>query len=50
MAAEDARHEIPPEGLFWGSRQRPMPYIFSDAENAQLLRAAQGELRRRSDR
>src|SRR5262249_16585736 len=40
MAAEDARHEIPPEGLFWGRRQRPMPYIFSDDEIAQLLSAA----------
>jgi integrase/recombinase XerD len=40
MAAEDSRHEIPPEGLFWGKRQRPMPYIFSDDEIAQLLDAA----------
>ena len=40
MAAEDSRHEIPPEGLFWGRRQRPMPYIFSDDEIAQLLSAA----------
>lgn len=40
MAAEDARHEIPPAGLFWGRRQRPMPYIFSDDEIAQLLHAA----------
>jgi integrase/recombinase XerD len=40
MAAEDARHEIPPAGIFWGRRQRPMPYIFSDDEIAQLLHAA----------
>jgi integrase len=40
MAAEDSRHEIPPEGLFWGRRQRPMPYIFSENEIAQLLSAA----------
>jgi integrase len=40
MAAEDARHEIPPTGLFWGRRQRPRPYIFSDDEIAQLLGAA----------
>ena len=40
MAAEDSRHEIPPEGLFWGRRQRPMPYIFSDNEIEQLLSAA----------
>ena len=42
MAAEDSRHAIPPEGLFWGRRQRPMPYIFSDDEIAQLLGAALG--------
>ena len=40
MAAEDSRHAIPPAGLFWGRRQRPMPYIFSDDEIAQLLGAA----------
>ena len=40
MAAEDSRHEIPPEGLFWGRRQRPRPYIFSDDEIAQLLHTA----------
>jgi integrase/recombinase XerD len=40
MAAEDARHEMPPEGLFWGRRQRPMPYIFSENELEQLLSAA----------
>ncbi len=40
MAAEDSRHEIPPEGIFWGRRQRPMPYIFSDDEIEQLLSAA----------
>ena len=37
MAAEDSRHEIPPAGLFWGRRQRPMPYIFSENEIEQLL-------------
>jgi len=40
MAAEDSRHEIPPEGLFWGRRQRPLPYIFSENEIEQLLSAA----------
>jgi integrase len=40
MTAEDSRHEIPPEGLFWGRRQRPMPYIFSENEIEQLLSAA----------
>lgn len=40
MAAEDPRHQIPPEGMFCGRRQRPMPYIFSDDEIQQLLGAA----------
>jgi integrase len=40
MAAEDSRHEIPPNGIFWGRRQRPMPYIFSDDEIEQRLGAA----------
>jgi integrase len=40
MAAEDSRHEIPPQGLFYGRRQRPIPYIFSDDEIQQLLGAA----------
>jgi integrase/recombinase XerD len=40
LAAEDSRHEIPPEGIFWGRRQRPMPYIFSENEIEQLLSAA----------
>lgn len=40
MAAEDPRHEMPPEGMFCGRRQRPMPYIFSDDEVQQLLGTA----------
>lgn len=40
MAAEDARHQIPPAGIFRGQRQRPIPYIFSDTEIEQLLIAA----------
>jgi integrase/recombinase XerD len=40
MAAADARHEMPPEDLFWGRRQRPRPYILSENEIAQLLSAA----------
>lgn len=40
MATEDARHEIPPEGIFCGRRQRPMPYIFSDHEIEQLVSVA----------
>jgi integrase/recombinase XerD len=37
LAAEDPRHEIPPAGVFRGSRPRPTPYIFSDGEIQQLL-------------
>src|SRR5262249_19467928 len=40
MAAEDAQHQIPPEGIFRGSRPRPIPYIFSEEEIKQLLSAA----------
>jgi site-specific recombinase XerD len=40
MAAEDPRHQIPPHGLFRGQRPRPIPYIFSETEIAQLLLAA----------
>ncbi len=40
MAAEDPRHQIPPAGLFRGHRPRPIPYIFSEADIEQLLRAA----------
>jgi integrase/recombinase XerD len=50
ISAEDPRHEMPPEGLFCGRRQRPMPYLFSDDEIQQLLGVAsrlgpQGSLR-----
>lgn len=41
MHAEDARHEIPPEGLFCGQRQRPRPYIFTDEEIQRLVMQAQ---------
>ncbi len=40
MAAEDSRHEIPPEDIFCGRRQRPRPYIFSDDEIEHLMSAA----------
>jgi integrase len=40
MAAEDSRHEIPPDHLFCGRRQRPRPYIFSDNEIEHLMSAA----------
>jgi hypothetical protein len=37
LAAADPRHEIPPVGVFRGSRPRPTPYSFSDAEIQPLL-------------
>ncbi len=37
MHAENSHHEIPPEGLFCGQRQRPRPYIFSDEEIEHLV-------------
>ena len=40
MHAEEPRHEIPPDGLFCGRRQRPRPYIFSDDEIQRLLMQA----------
>jgi integrase len=40
MSAEDSRHEIPPNDIFCGRRQRPIPYIFSDDEIEQLMSAA----------
>jgi integrase/recombinase XerD len=37
MYAEAPRHELPPEGLFLGSNQRPTPYIFSKEELQRLV-------------
>jgi integrase len=37
MHAEDPRHEIPPEHLFCGRRQRPTPYIFGEEEIQHLI-------------
>jgi hypothetical protein len=39
-AAEDPRHEMPPEGRFSGRRQRPTPYLVRDAELEPLLGSA----------
>lgn len=44
LHAEDARHELPPVGLFPVRMSRPMPYIFAADEIARILDAA-GELR-----
>jgi integrase/recombinase XerD len=38
--AEDPRHELPPEHLFCGRRQRPTPYIFGADEIQHLLACA----------
>ena len=40
MHAEDPRHELPPEHLFRGRRQRPIPYILSGEEIQLLLASA----------
>ena len=40
MHAEDPRHELPPEHLFCGRRQRPIPYIFGADEIQHLLACA----------
>jgi integrase/recombinase XerD len=45
LHAEDAGHEVPQHHLFYRSKSRPAPYIFSKDEVAQLLEAA-GNLRR----
>jgi integrase len=39
MHAEDARHEIPPEGVF-GPRRRRTPHIFTEGEIRLVLRGA----------
>lgn len=43
MRAENPRHEVPPDNVFCGQRQRPTPYIFSD-EDIQRLVAYAGQL------
>src|SRR5881397_4270804 len=40
MHAEDPRHELPPEHLFCGRRQRPIPYIFGADEIQHLIACA----------
>jgi integrase len=40
MRAEDPRHELPPDTLFCGRRQRPIPYIFTARELQQMMDAA----------
>ena len=38
--ADDARHEVPPDGIFGHHRQRPAPFIFTRADISRLLEAA----------
>ena len=38
----DSRHEVPPPGLLSHRYRRSRPYLYSDAEIADLLGAAQG--------
>ena len=40
MRAEDPRHELPPKDIFYGRRQRPTPYIFSDEEIQRIVTQA----------
>jgi len=37
MHAEDPRHEIPPDTLCCGRRQRPRPYIFTAADLQDIM-------------
>ena len=41
MHAEDSRHEIPPDNVYYGQRPRVVPYIFTDEELQQISRQAQ---------
>ena len=36
MHAEDPRHELPPDDVFCGRRQRPTPYIFRRRKSSAL--------------
>lgn len=45
LHAEDAAHETPPIGLFAAPVSRPVPYIYTRQELAQILEVA-GQLRR----
>ncbi|MXW92786.1 MAG: tyrosine-type recombinase/integrase [Rhodospirillaceae bacterium] len=40
LRAEDARHEIPPEGVFTSHRTKFVPYIFTADEIARFIKAA----------
>jgi len=38
--ADDARHLVPPNGIFGHHRQRPLPFIFTPTDIGRLLQAA----------
>ena len=38
--ADDARHEVPPDGIFGHHRRRPLPFIFTSTDIGRLLQAA----------
>jgi integrase/recombinase XerD len=40
LRSEDPRHEIPPPDVFPGQAVRPLPYVFSAADIAQILACA----------
>ena len=40
LHAENADHEIPPNGLFATTKTRPAPYIYTDEELARIVRFA----------
>ena len=41
-SAADPRHEVPPEGLLPAQPRRAIPYIYSDNEVTNLIKAARG--------
>jgi integrase/recombinase XerD len=45
LHAEDTAHDVPPSTLFPASKVRPLPYIYTPEEVAQIIAAA-GRLRR----
>lgn len=40
MRAEDRRHELPPDDVFCGRRERPTPYIFQEDELQRVVAGA----------
>src|SRR5205807_419717 len=44
LCAEDAAHEVPPARVFHVPKRRPLPYIYTPEEVAQILEIA-GQLR-----